>query len=740
MDKIENLIESIKSEKFYSGQIISVLKLPKSIAHYSQTPELSPSIMRYLKSQSISSLYTHQARAVALIRQGKNVIITTPTASGKTLGFNIPVLERIEKEKTASALYIYPAKALSNDQLNILNEMEMNSGLDFECGIYDGDTDSQVKKTLREKANIIITNPYELHQVLPYHPRWRRFYTNLKYVVIDEAHRYKGVFGSNIAFLLRRLKRVLKLYGAAPQFIASTASIANPVEFMEKLTGEKFEAVGENGAPSGEKHLALWDPSLFPGRSVNTQTKDILLHSAKNNFQTLAFVSSRRLSELIRKWANQQDSSVEILSYRAGYSPEMRRDIEAKLKNGSIKGVVSTNALELGIDIGKLDVIIISGYPGTISSFWQQAGRAGRKMQDSAIFYLPQEDALQKYILKHPDILTSQNFENAIISLDNPNIIAGHVLCAISEAMAEGTKIFDDIETGPFVETLISGGMVVKTPRGLVYSGAKRPQDVVALDDTGGGNIKIKVDGKILEEISVTRAYDEAHKGAVHLFNGDTYVISELNLDEGYALAAKEDVDHYTETMKDEDVKILSVKKTKQHANFTLNFGNVCVTEFYKGYRTKKSGKVISTDPLALPPLSFNTEALWITLDGSINRAVKKSPSLDFDGAIHAAEHALIALSPLWAMCDRNDIGGRSYPVYEDGNSTIFIYDGYNGGIGIADKLFDIFSSLVSNTIALVTGCGCENGCPYCVYSPKCGNGNNPIDKQGAVVILKELL
>jgi DEAD/DEAH box helicase domain-containing protein len=311
---------------------------------------------------------------------------------------------------------------------------------------------------------------------------------------------------------------------------------------MEKLTGEKFEAVGENGAPSGEKHLALWDPSLFPGRSVNTQTKDILLHSAKNNFQTLAFVSSRRLSELIRKWANQQDSSVEILSYRAGYSPEMRRDIEAKLKNGSIKGVVSTNALELGIDIGKLDVIIISGYPGTISSFWQQAGRAGRKMQDSAIFYLPQEDALQKYILKHPDILTSQNFENAIISLDNPNIIAGHVLCAISEAMAEGTKIFDDIETGPFVETLISGGMVVKTPRGLVYSGAKRPQDVVALDDTGGGNIKIKVDGKILEEISVTRAYDEAHKGAVHLFNGDTYVISELNLDEGYALAAKEDV------------------------------------------------------------------------------------------------------------------------------------------------------------------------------------------------------
>jgi DEAD/DEAH box helicase domain-containing protein len=453
----------------------------------------------------------------------------------------------------------------------------------------------------------------------------------------------------------------------------------------------------------------------------------------------------------------------------------MRRDIESKLKSGAIKGVVSTNALELGIDIGMLDVIIISGYPGTISSFWQQAGRAGRKMQDSAVFYLPQEDALQKYILKHPDILLSQKFESAIISIDNPNIIAGHVLCAISEAMAEGTKIFDDIETGPFVETLIEQGVVTKTPRGLVYAGSKRPQDVVGLDDICGGSIKIKVDGRILEEITVTRAYDEAHNGAVHLFNGETYVIKELNLEQGYATAVKEDVDHYTDTMKDEDVKILRVKKSKRYGNFDLNFGDVSVTETYKAYRTKKSGKVISTDPLLLPPLTFTTEALWVTLDSSINRAVKNDPCLDFDGAIHAAEHALIALSPLWAMCDRNDIGGRSYPVYDDagaqwaepmahlkngdvpgadglssrgydprpsaqrGNSYIFIYDGYAGGIGISEKLFDVFPSLVANTLALVSGCGCEDGCPDCVYSPKCGNNNNPIDKKGAIVILKEL-
>ncbi len=740
MDKIEKLISSVKNEKFYNGQILGVIKVPKTYARFSESIDFSPAIGKYLKSQGIKGLYSHQAQAVSLIRNGKNVIITTPTASGKTLGFNIPVLERIEKESNTRALYIYPAKALSNDQLNVLNEMKNSSGISLECGIYDGDTESGLKKYLRENANIIITNPYELHQVLAYHPKWKKFYSNLKYIVIDEAHRYKGIFGSNIAFLLRRLKRILKIHGAAPQFISSTASIANPVEFMEKLTGEKFEAVSENGAPSGEKHLTLWDPSFFPEKSVNTQTKDLLLYAAKNDFQTLVFVSSRRLSELIRKWSNQEDSSVEILSYRAGYSAEMRRDIEGKLKSGAIKGVVSTNALELGIDIGMLDVIIISGYPGTISSFWQQAGRAGRKMQDSAVFFLPQEDALQKYILKHPEILLSQKFENAIISIDNPNIIAGHVLCAISEAPAEDAKIFDDIETGPFVETLIDQGVVTKTPRGLVYAGSKRPQDVVGLDDIGGGSIKIKVDGRILEEITVTRAYDEAHKGAVHIFNGETYVIKELNLEEGCAIAVKEEVDHYTDTMKDEDVKILKVKKTKRFGSFDLSFGDVSVTETYKAYRTKKSGKVISTDPLLLPPLTFATEALWVTLDHSINQAVKNDPGLDFDGAIHAAEHALIALSPLWAMCDRNDIGGRSYPVYEDGNSSIFIYDGYSGGIGIAEKLFDIFPSLVSNTIALVSGCECENGCPYCVYSPKCGNANNPIDKRGAIVLLKELI
>ncbi len=446
------------------------------------------------------------------------------------------------------------------------------------------------------------------------------------------------------------------------------------------------------------------------------------------------------MAELIRMWANQEDKSVNILCYRAGYSPELRRDIEKQLKTGEIKGVVSTNALELGIDIGQLDIIIISGYPGSITSFWQQAGRSGRKMHESGIFFLPFEDALEKYLLRHSEILLNMHFENAIISLENPNILIGHILCALTEAPSKTKEIFEGIDTDKLIDTLVEQKVVSETPRGYIYSGGSRPQDVVSLDNIGSSDIKIKVDNKILETISMERAFSEAHEGAMYLHNGETYVIKELNIEEGIAKAAKEDVEHYTDSLKDEEVKILETKKSKDFKNFKLNFGSVSVTEIYKAYRIKKGGKVLSQEDLRLPPLTFTTEALWMELDGSIESKIKNA-LFDFDGAIHATEHSLIALSPLFAMCDRNDIGGRSYPSYPDnGSSMIFIYDAYEGGIGIAEKLYDIFPALASNTYDMVKTCGCESGCPSCVYSPKCGNNNNPIDKLGAILMLEELL
>jgi DEAD/DEAH box helicase domain-containing protein len=736
MGGINEIIDTIRLERYYNKQITGVIDIPARPPVYAGDIPFSPEIRAYLDACGIDRLYIHQAEAIELARHGKNVILVTPTASGKTLAFNIPVLEAV-REHGAKALYIYPAKALSNDQLAGLDEMKKSSGIDFLAGIYDGDTESRKKTILRANADIIITNPYELHQVLPFHAKWKNFFSRLEFVVIDEAHRYKGIFGSNIAFLLRRLKRILSLYNAKPQYIAATASIANPLEFTNKLTGEPFELVFKNGAPSGSRHLVLWDSSKNPEKSVHTQTKDILLFNIKNKLQTLTFTGSRRMAELIRVWAK-KETPENIASYRAGYSADLRRQTEAGLKSGEIKGVVSTNALELGIDIGRLDSVIMSGYPGSISSFWQQAGRAGRKTQDSAVFYLPYEDALQKYLLRHHEILTGGSFENAIISLDNPNILTGQILCAVSESPSRSRRVFPDIDCEKITAGLIERGLLTETPRGIIYSGGKRPQDVVSLDDMGGQNIKILVNGKILEEVELSRAYREAHKGAVHLFNGETYVIKSLNLEEGTAVAEKADPDYFTETESNEEVKILKIKKSKRYNNFTLNFGDVRVTEFYKGYKKKKYGTVLGREELNLPPLSFTTESVWFEFDSMLELSVKQA-KLDFDGAIHAAEHGLIALAPLFAMCDRNDIGGRSYPVYENGEPVVFIYDGYEGGIGISEKLFDVFHDLVDETSRLISTCECENGCPNCVYSPRCGNGNSPIDKQGSLIILDGL-
>jgi len=738
MKDVETLLKGIQKENFYNKQIKEIIKIPDKKPEFDVDFTLSKSIKKYLEKIGIGRLYSHQAEAIKHIRNGENTVITTPTASGKTMIFNIAVLEEIENNPSANGLFIYPAKALANDQLNGLNEMKKLSGIDFTAGIYDGDTPSDKKKFLRESANVILTNPYELHQILPYHSKWKKFFKNLRYIVIDESHRYRGVFGSNVAFVIRRLKNVLKHYDSNPVFILSTASLANPLEFAEKLTGEKFTLIDKNGAPSGTKYLCLWDASAFPEKSIHTQVKDILLYSAKNSFQTLVFTTSRRLAELIRMWANKENKNVGILSYRAGYEPLQRREIEKKLKSGGIKGLVSTNALELGIDIGNLDVIIISGYPGSISSFWQQAGRAGRKMQPSLIFFLPYDDAMQKYMIKNPEILTDMKFENAIISLENKNIVSGHLLCALSELPSRDNKIFSDVDTSDVLQALIDRNLVKQTSSGFIYSGAVRPQNIVALNNAGTGNVKIKCNGKLLEEISITRAYREAHTGAVYLHNGETYIIKTLNPEEGVAYAEKKESDYFTEALKNEEVKITNVIKSKQYETFRLFFGNVSVTELYKGFKAKKYREVIFYEDLKLPPLHFNTEAVWIQINDEVKEKVKKQ-KFDFNGSLHAAEHALIAMSPLFAMCDPVDLGGESYPAFEDGSPYVFLYDAYEGGIGISEKLYDVFDDLLHRTIEMVKKCECESGCPSCVYAHNCGNNNNPIDKAGSVMLMENL-
>ncbi|MBN2755088.1 MAG: DUF1998 domain-containing protein [Candidatus Goldbacteria bacterium] len=741
MGKIDLLIQDIEISKYYRGQIIKTVTLPESPARYCDTDRLilTPAQKKYLEALNLKNLYIHQAEAIKNHNNGLNSVLTTPTASGKSLAFNLPALSEIEKGR--SCLYIYPAKALSNDQLISIEKMNSLSCLNFVSGVYDGDTDANTKQRLRREASVIITNPYELHQILPYHSKFADFYSRLSLIVLDEAHRYRGVFGSNIAFLIRRLLRVCNYYGVKPAVTAASGSIKNAPQFMYKLTGLPFEEISENGAPLAGKKIIFWDASKNSEKSPVTQAKDLLLSCTNNGLQTLVFTKSRRMAESIRMWASQEDGLLDIASYRAGYTPELRREIENNLKTGKSKAIISTNALELGIDIGGLDSVIMAGYPGTVSSFWQQSGRAGRSGKESVIFFIPSEDAMEQYILKFPETVMTRSFESANVSLENPNITAGQVLCALAELPypSEGensSTMFSDTGADLIIPELEKQGVIKHTARGLIYSGGVRPHDAVSLDSSGPLSVKVKVDGKTLEELPLSRAYETAHKGAVHLYNGETYIITELDLAQGEATAEKKSADYVTEPVTEEEVKILALKKKINFNGFSLCYGDVNVTEFFKGYRRKKAGRTLGQENLVLPPLTFNTQAVWFDMSPSVISAVS---GFDLDGSMHAAEHAVIGMAPIIAMCDRDDIGGRSYSTYTNGNPVIFVYDGYEGGIGIAEKLFDSYKDWLRITLNNVSSCACEKGCPVCVFSPKCGNGNNPIDKPGSVEILKRL-
>ena len=469
MGKIDSLIQDIEMSRYYRGQMVKSVLIPATPARYTDAnaAELSPAQKKYLEGLALKDLYVHQAQAVINHNNGLNSVLTTPTASGKSLAFNLPALSEIEKGM--SCLYIYPAKALSNDQLLSIEKMNSLSGLNFISGVYDGDTDANTKQRLRREASVIITNPYELHQILPYHSKFADFYSRLGLIVLDEAHRYRGVFGSNIAFLIRRLLRICSYYGVKPAITAASGSIKNAAQFMNKLTGLPFTQINENGAPLAAKRIIFWDAAKNTEKSAVTQAKDLLLSCTRGDLQTLVFTKSRKMAESIRMWASQEDSSLDIASYRAGYTPELRREIENNLKTGKSKAIISTNALELGIDIGGLDSVIMAGYPGTVSSFWQQSGRAGRSGKESVIFFIPSEDAMEQYILKFPETVMTQSFESANVSLENPNITAGQVLCALAELPfpSEGednNTMFSDTGAGIIIPELEKQGVIKRTP------------------------------------------------------------------------------------------------------------------------------------------------------------------------------------------------------------------------------------------------------------------------------------
>ena len=746
---VETVVRTLRVDPAFRTKVEHIEVLPAREPVYGQLiRRVSPSVEAYLRHYEIE-LYRHQTDAINALRAGKNVVIATPTASGKTLTFNIPVFEELDHDRQATALYLYPAKALSNDQLKSLKEFELRSGITVNPHVYDGDTPAHKRPAIRASSRIVISNPYEIHHVLLWHNKWRRFLSNLRFIVLDEAHVYRGVFGSNVAFLIRRLRRLCAYYGSNPQLIVSTATLANPIEFGEKLTGTTLDLIRRDGSPAARKYFIFYNPYAdgVATRSTYQEAKDLFLLFVRNNLQTLCFTRSRRMAELIALLArNEADESTPFLvdriaAYRAGYLPSARRRIEEGLKEGTLAGVTSTNALELGIDIGTLDAVVMAGYPGTIISTWQQAGRAGRGMSESIATLVGFHDPLDQYFMKHPRSFFEGSHEHAVIDLSNEHIALGHVMCAAAELPL---RLPDDAPHFPvplaeLLEELQRHGLVQDTTNGWIYSGRGRATEAVPLNTLSAQVFKVMCEGHLLETLERSRAYREAHEGAVLLHQGETYVVQHFGLRSGTVFVSKVEVDYYTEPMRTVDLRVLNELHTAHNGSLAVKFGFVEVIEQYVGYKTLRQDQVVGIEPLDLPPVSFTTMAMWLTIpDDSIARVTDKG--LNAGGGLHGVEHALIAMLPLHVMCDRRDIGGVSTDYHPDtGAPTIFIYDGFEGGIGLAEKAFQLIADVVTTTRELVEECSCDIGCPACIYSPKCGNENKPLDKEATVLLLRDL-
>lgn len=752
----KSTIDMFKNDVRYRDRIAHVETIPARKASYKKVDNLNPKIVDYLKSKN-AKLYKHQSETYEAIQNDENVIITTPTASGKTLAFNLPIMETMIEDEDATALYIYPAKALSNDQLHVLENLEKSLDIKINPNTYDGDTPKSKRYDIRQKSRIILTNPYQLHLILSWHHQWKRFYSNLKFIVIDESHYYKGIFGSNVAYLIRRLKRIANFYGANPQFILSSATLANPLELANRLTGEKFRLVDNDTSPSGEKDFILYNPFRNYRRkkhnseeapSVHIETENIFVYLMLKDIQTLCFTVSRKITELIAMWAKKDMDNIKkklthrITAYRAGYQADERREIEDGLKSRKYLGVTCTNALELGINIGSLDAVIISGYPGTMISTWQQSGRAGRSNQKSLAILVAFENQLDQYFMNNPDFFFDKPHENVIIDLSNYILQEAHLLCAAKELTLKKDEAMDYFGVDKEVlGKLVSKKDLYQNPRGdYIYPYDDNPAMSHSLDQLSNDEFRVMNNGKLLEVMERSQVYREAHEGAILINKGETYQVDSVNLASHFVNVSKNTVDYHTMVLNKVHINIEKKLSKTKYGNLKIHFGELTVEEDYYRYKKMHFSKVIGQFNLDLPPLKFRTKGLWFTVPREVKNNLEdlyKGEEEVFEGGLHGAEHALIGLFPLHVMCDRFDIGGLSTNYHEDTQeATVFIYDAYEGGIGITQKAVDVFVDLLKSTRDLLKNCNCHDGCPSCIYSPKCGNDNKPLHKKATEYIL----
>jgi len=707
---------------------------------------LHPALRAALAAQGIEQLYEHQAQAYAAVRAGRHVIVTTGTASGKTLAFNLPVLDALAADPKSRAIYLYPTKALAQDQARGLGQLAVPR---VRPAIYDGDTPQERRPQIRRWANLILTNPDMLHiGVLPRHDLWADVLHNLRFVVVDEAHVYRGVFGSHVANVLRRLRRLARIYGAEPQLVLASATIANPGELAHSLLGIEATVIGDDAAPRAERTVALWNPPLVDAElglraSAIGEASRLLAALVQRELRTICFAKSRKSAELIHRFAAERvgaETAKRLAPYRAGYTPQQRREIERRLVEGELLGVSATDALELGIDIGLLDCAISVGFPGTVASLRQQWGRAGRRGHGLAIL-VASEDALDQYFMREPETLLGRRVEAAILDHANPRVLDGHVAAAAFEAPVDDADraILGDeaLERAPLVPELRH------TRNGWVWAGRDAPAARTPLRSSSADAFTV-VDastGALLGLVERERAYSTVHEGAVYLHLGDTYLVRELDLAARRAVVEPFAGDWYTQVKKETSTDIEEAKRVERRLGLELSFGVVSVTERVVAFQRKgiRDGATIATVQLDLPPTTFETEAVWYLPTERQLEGLETMPTLL--SSLHAAEHSMIALLPLWAMCDRWDIGGLSTNVHQDtGAPTVFVYDGHPGGVGIAERGFDRFEGWVADTARMLEGCPCEHGCPSCVQSPKCGNLNEYLDKGGALTLLRRML
>ncbi len=707
---------------------------------------LHPAVLESLERRGVTGLYAHQAETWEAVARGEHDVVTTGTASGKSLAFSLPVLDSVAREPATRALYLYPTKALAQDQARWLASLGLRG---LRPAIYDGDTPIERRAHIRRSANAILTNPDMLHVgVLPHHDRWGDALHNLRVVVVDEAHVYRGVFGSHVANVLRRLRRLALAYGADPVFVLASATIANAGELASRLTGLDVRVVEDDTSPRADREVVLWNPELLDEElgtraSALSDASRILAGLVSEGRKTICFTKSRKAAELVHRFASDRlDAATarRLAPYRAGYTPEQRREIERRLVEGELLGVTATDALELGIDIGSLDCSISVGFPGTIASLRQQWGRAGRRETGLAVL-VASEDGLDQFFMNDPDALLERNAEAALIDHAAPRILDKHVLAAayegpLTEADAAilGPEALERAAVLPELEA---------TAAGYVWRGRDTPAARLSLrsGDTEAFVIVDEESGSVLGTSERERAFSTIHEGAVYLHLGEQYGVTSLDLESRTALVRPAAVDWYTQARKETETTIVTPLRTALVAGVELHVGVIAVREQVVAYQRKAiaDGSVIETTPLDLPETSFETEGVWFSPDDALLRGIETMPTLV--SALHAAEHTLISLLPLFAMCDRWDIGGLSTNVHEQtGRPTVFVYEGHAGGVGIAERGFERFGDWVADTALLLERCPCRSGCPSCVQSPKCGNLNELLDKAAAQTLLERMV